>query len=398
MDVVNLTGVSLAFVAAIIVLSVSLIVSPASASTNADDARSLLSEGIISYLSGGEGVATISDLRAAATLYPAYPRRITDTAGTAFIFYRPVERIIAMHPHAADAAIVLGVDRKIVGVTDTIRSKTLRFPELSKVTGIGRWTEPDVEAILALNPDLILTYVDYPEPEKLEDHLSGRIPVVRMDFYRAEVFREEMEMVGRIFDEQENLDEYLEWYDTNLALVEGRVSTIPYGERVLVYGESGSGQAFGRRAFGEKTGLHDLITAAGGVNVAAGHITGYADVENEWIIQQNPDIILIWSGKGGYKLGDRDEIVSLHDDIMGMPGFERIKAVRDGRVFIITSGFAYGPSSPVALVQVASWLYPDLFEDIDPAAIHAEFLERFTHTGEEVREMGTFYYPDVRAE
>lgn len=377
-----------------------LLITPvASSSMNYDDeARILLSEGILSYLISGDETVSLSDLRGAASLYPAYPRRITDSAGKEFTFYRPVERVVAMHVNAAEVAVLLGVSEKIVGVSDTVRTNTLQFPELSELPSVGKWTEPDIEAILATNPDIVLTYVNWPEPDKLELHLPERIAVVRMDFYRAEVFREEMEMVGRIFDEQENLDEYLEWYDTNLALVEGRVSTIPYGERVLVYGESGSGQAFGRRAFGEKTGLHDLITAAGGVNVAAGHITGYADVENEWIIQQNPDIILIWSGKGGYKLGDRDEIVSLHDDIMGMPGFERIKAVRDGRVFIITSGFAYGPSSPVALVQVASWLYPDLFEDIDPAAIHAEFLERFTHTGEEVREMGTFYYPDVRAE
>lgn len=393
MDVVNLTGVSLAFVAAIIVLSVSLIVSPASASTNADDARSLLSEGIISYLSGGEGVATISDLRAAATLYPAYPRRITDTAGTAFIFYRPVERIIAMHPHAADAAIVLGVDRKIVGVTDTIRSKTLRFPELSKVTGIGRWTEPDVEAILALNPDLILTYVDYPEPEKLEDHLSGRIPVVRMDFYRAEVFRNEMVSFGRLLDEEEGLDEYLAWYDEILALVEERTRGIPDEERVRVYAESGSGHSYGRRAFSEGSGLHDLIVAAGGVNVAAGHFTGYADVEDEWVLHQNPDVILVWTTKGGYKLIDLEEIDSLRDGIRSMPGFERIPAVKDDRVYVVTSDFGFGLSSPAAIIMVASWFYPDRFDDIDPAAVHAEFLERFTFTGDEIKEIGIFYYP-----
>lgn len=393
MDVVNLTGVSLAFVAAIIVLSVSLIVSPASASTNADDARSLLSEGIISYLSGGEGVATISDLRAAATLYPAYPRRITDTAGTAFIFYRPVERIIAMHPHAADAAIVLGVDRKIVGVTDTIRSKTLRFPELSKVTGIGRWTEPDVEAILALNPDLILTYVDYPEPEKLEDHLSGRIPVVRMDFYRAEVFRNEMVSFGRLLDEEEGLDEYLAWYDEILALVEERTRGIPDEERVRVYAESGSGHSYGRRAFSEGSGLHDLIVAAGGVNVAAGHFTGYADVEDEWVLHQNPDVILVWTTKGGYKLIDLEEIDSLRDGIRSMPGFERIPAVKDDRVYVVTSDFGFGLSSPAAIIMVASWFYPDRFDDIDPAAVHAEFLERFTFAGDEIKEIGIFYYP-----
>ncbi|KUG15601.1 periplasmic binding protein [hydrocarbon metagenome] len=342
------------------------------------------------------GAPSLSDLHDAAVHYPRYPRRITDTAGTGFTFYRPIERVVVMHANAAESIVALGGDDRIVGVGATINTNTLQFPELSRLPGVGRWTEPDIEAILALNPDLILTYVSWPEPEKLERHLPSRIPVVRMEYYKAEVFRDEMVTTGRIFDEEENLDEYLAWYDANLDLVEGRVSTIPYEERVRVYAESGSGQSFGRRAYSEGTGLHDLLIAAGGVNVAEGHVTGYADVENEWVMHQNPDVILIWSGKAGYKLDERAEIVDLYKEIVSTPGFDRIQAVRDNRVYIVTSGYAFGTGSPAALVRVASWLYPDLFTDVDPDEIHAEYLERFTRTGREIRESGTFYFPDGR--
>jgi len=375
-----------------------LLIAPAAPAgmSSDDDARILLSEGILSYISGGVGAPSLSDLHDAAVHYPRYPRQITDTAGTGFTFYRPIERVVVMHANAAESIVALGGDGRIVGVGATINTNTLQFPELSRLPGVGRWTEPDIEAILALNPDLILTYVSWPEPEKLERHLPSRIPVVRMEYYKAEVFRDEMVTTGRIFDEEENLDEYLAWYDANLDLVEGRVSTIPHEERVRVYAESGSGQSFGRRAYSAGTGLHDLLIAAGGVNVAEGHVTGYADVENEWVMHQNPDVILIWSGKAGYKLDERAEIVDLYKEIVSTPGFDRIQAVRDNRVYIVTSGYAFGTGSPAALVRVASWLYPDLFTDLDPDEIHAEYLERFTRTGREIRESGTFYFPDGR--
>jgi iron complex transport system substrate-binding protein len=383
---------------ALILISI-LLISPSAAGdydteNYHQEARQLLATGILDHLQGGgPGIVMLRD---AAALYPEYPRRITDTAGTEFTFYRPVERVVVMHANAAESIIAIGGDDRIVGIGATIKTNTLQFPELSQLPSVGKWTEPDIEAILALNPDLILTYVTWPEPEKLERHLPSRIPVIRMEYYKAEVFRKEMATTGRIFNEQENTDEYLQWYDANLALVKDRISTIPYGERVRIYAESGSGQSFGRRAYSEGTGLHDLLVVAGGVNVASGHVTGYADVENEWVMHQNPDVILIWSGKAGYKLGERDEIITLYQEIIGTPGFERIEAVKNERVYIVTSGFAFGTGSPVALVQVAKWLYPDLFEDIDPATIHADYLERFTSTGEEIRELGTFYYPDGR--
>ncbi len=378
-----------------LILATGLVICPVQGSDDySEDARQLLATGILDHLQGGG--PGIGHLRIAAALYPEYPRRITDTAGTEFIFYRPVERVVVMHANAAESIIAIGGDDRIVGVGSTIKTNTLQFPELSQLPSVGKWTEPDIEAILALNPDLIMTYVTWPEPEKLERHLPSRIPVVRMEYYKAEVFHEEIVKTGRIFNEQENTNEYLQWYDATLALVEDRISTIPYEKRVRIYAESGSGQSFGRRAYSEGTGLHDLLIAAGGVNIASDHVTGYADVENEWIIHQNPDVILIWSGKAGYKLGERNDVIQLYDEIMGTPGFGRIGAVKNDRIYIVTSGFAFGTGSPAALVQVAKWLYPDRFEDIDPAAIHAEYLKRFTRTGAEIREFGTFYYPDGR--
>jgi iron complex transport system substrate-binding protein len=364
---------------------------------NDSEERSLMAQGILSYLRGGsQGAPGLGELRQAASLYPEYPRSINDSAGNSFVFYQPVQRVVVLNNNAADAMTAIGADGVIVGIAESMTENTNQFPVTSTLPSVGKWMEPDIEAILALNPDLVITYVKWPESAKLESHLPGRIPVVRMEFYKVQSYREEMETAGRLFNREENASKYLEWYDHYIILVNERVQDIPQEERVQVYAEAGQGQSFGRRVYSEGTGLDDLLVAAGGVNMASGYVTGYADVENEWVFYKKPEVVLIWSGKGGYKTDERDQVVAIYDGFTGIRGFGTLPAVSNMRVYVISSSFAYGSSFPASLVQVAAWLYPDRFEDIDPMALHREYLENYTQTSEEVWDAGTFYYPDGR--
>lgn len=363
---------------------------------NDSEARFLIAQGILDHLQDKVGAPSLGDLQKAASLYPTYPRSINDSSGKTHVFYRPVERVIILNNNAADAMTVIGVDGLIVGVPESLKENSYQFPVTSTLPSIGKWNEPDIEAILALKPDLIISYITWPDPEKLERHLPPGIPVARMEFYKADIYRKEMEAAGHLFNREEKAGQYLDWYDSYVDLVKERVKDIPQEQRVRVYAEAGQGQAFGRRAYSNGTGLHDILVTAGGVNIASGHIKNYADVEQEWIVHQKPELVLIWSGKGGYKVDERDRVIALHSGFTGIRGFENIPAVRDGRVYVVTASFAYGSSTPVALVQVASWLYPDRFSDVLPEAIHREYLEKYTQTSEKVRDTATFFYPDGR--
>lgn len=364
---------------------------------NDSEARYLLAQGILAHMQNvDQSNPSLKDLREAASLYPEYPRRINDSTGNEIIFYHPVRRVIILNNNAADAMTAIGADGLIVGVAESVKEKNLQYPQVSALPSVGKWGEPDIEAILALNPDLILSYVAWPEPEKLENHLPGSVAVARMEFYKADSYREELESLGHLLNEEENTSKYLAWYDKSFNLVSERIADIPEDERVRFYAEAGSGKSFGRRAYGEGTGLDDLVSAAGGVNVARGYITEYADVENEWVIKQNPEAIFIWSSKGGYTTNDQSQVIALHDNLITMPGFDSISAVKNNKVYVLTPEFAFGSSSPVALLQVASWLYPDRFSDINTTSLHHEYLANFTHTTEEIWDSGTFYYPDGR--
>lgn len=369
-----------------------LLVAPASALGAVGDSRILLAEGILAELKGdGPGMAALQD---AATWYPEYPRAVNDSAGVTTTLYRPADRIIVMNSDAADAISILGIDDQVVGVGDVIPTRPLQFPTLTGVQSIGKYNEPDIEGIMALRPDLLISYVLWPDAEKLDRHLPDRIGIIKLDFYKADAFRDELSTLAHITGSSDAATEYIEWYDGIQTLVNERISRIPDDERARVFIDYGSGRTTGRRTMAEGTGLHDIVTAAGGINVAAGYVTGYADVENEWVIKERPDLVLIWSPKGGYVPGEEDLFREARDDLMTMPGFGNIPAIRDDEVYVISSAFGFGSSSPVAVLRVAMLLYPDEFDDIDFNEVHQEYFSRFTQSDEEIHTLGTFYYPE----
>ncbi len=63
--------------------------------------------------------------------------------------------------------------------------------------------------------------------------------------------------------------------------------------------------------------------------------------------------------------------------LMERPAFTGVKAVRDGQVHAIWHQFYNSPYQFVAIQQIAKWLHPDLFADVDPDATFAELHRRF---------------------
>jgi iron complex transport system substrate-binding protein len=50
--------------------------------------------------------------------------------------------------------------------------------------------------------------------------------------------------------------------------------------------------------------------------------------------------------------------------------------------------------SVIGFAYIAKWLYPDLFEDLDPKALHQEYLTRFLKLDYDLDERGVFVYPE----
>ena len=306
----------------------------------------------------------------------------------------PVQRIIPLHMRHATAVIVLGGEDAIVGVDSTVLERDLLFANLRERPSVGSHKEPDPEAILELEPDLVITFTQAGPQDQLDDKLPSEIALVRFDLCRADNLKEEMMKLGYIIGDRDAVEDYDEWYDLYMGTVLEKVSDIPEEDRVRAFmeRESPDREASVRWAYASDTGYTDLCDVAGGVNIAKEKIDYNGDVESEWVMEENPEVIIGLSYNGGYNAEDDAPLRAYREGIMSAPGFELVDAVKNERVYVISGDFALGPQMTIGTVVVAKWLYPELFSDLDLEAIHQEFLRDFMGVDYDLAEHGAFVF------
>ena len=326
---------------------------------------------------------------------------IEDTAGEAVTIHKPVKRMVFFGACLIlpDTIKALNAKDKVVGVGHRLITKyPVYFPELSKLPCIGKRGSPDYEAILNLKPDIfiIVTRSGKVEEEKLLGITVITLPLMgpnQMEFI------ETVTKLGYIFDAEEEAVEYLNWRKDWMNEIESRIAGLSGDEKQQILALDTWKQF---RAFTKYSSNHMRIVTAGGKNIAeelevVGD-TSLVPVDPEWIIVQNPDIILIhiWEwGVHGYGVDDRSEMQARREAFMNRPEFAKVTAVKTGRVYLHSRDIMYGAGGGVACTaHFAKWFYPDLFEDIDPQAIHQEYLTRFQGLDYDLDKHGVFVHPE----
>jgi iron complex transport system substrate-binding protein len=120
------------------------------------------------------------------------------------------------------------------------------------------------------------------------------------------------------------------------------------------------------------------------------------EIETEWVLEQNPEVIVGRAMGGGVKPyeNENDSLLrAYYDEIVGLPGFDGTEAVKNDRVYIITNDHAVTPNYPSALLLLAKWFYPETFEDLDSREAHREYLEMMG-LSPETADKSTFFYPE----
>ena len=279
----------------------------------------------------------------------------------------PLERIVVINSDAAEAIRTLGAKDRIVGVTDIMTEMPEFFPALSQKPSVGLFYEPDIEKILELEPDAVFTARHYPSPEYFENKLPPTIDVVRLDFYKPHNMAEEMGILGYIVDKRQEAGEFIDWHEGYMNTIYERVEGLSEDEKPKIYNEAGT---YG--TYTESSGW----TMPGGINIAADLSEAeFVYVDPEWVVEQNPDIIIKQVyGVTGYTIDDTSEVEAARDEVMSRPELAGVTAVKEGKVYCIdmdTSCSVFGHA------YCAKWVQPELFEDLDPQEIHEEYLERF---------------------
>ena len=134
------------------------------------------------------------------------------------------------------------------------------------------------------------------------------------------------------------------------------------------------------------SGWHDMIEAAGGTNIfgdlspldqpaARGNIQAF-DVDPEEILARLPEI-MVKSQPNQYAPHTRAFSVDVLTAIASRPGFASLPAVASGEVFHVSYFLASACSKIVGALQLAKWLHPERFADVDPGEAMRTWLEDF---------------------
>jgi iron complex transport system substrate-binding protein len=331
---------------------------------------------------------------------------IIDDLGKTVTIRRPIERIILLQHNMClyETLRALNVENKVIGCTDYFvnlssnwDSSYVYFPKLAEAENIGSVSEPDKEKVVSLKPDVILTDGLAPSID-LSNELLG-VPVISMDV-RMNTLEKNTKKYGYIFDEREKADEYISWWKNWEQVLDESLAGLSDEDRPLVLLKTfNSPTTENYKIVGKSNMRADPIRKAGARNLgdysAVNGTTFEPDLE--WILKQNPSKILLITGNRymGYDVHNTSEVEQLRESFMNNPKYSALDAAKSGNVYMISEFISIGGANGLlAAVYHAKQFHPDLFMDLDPTAVHQEYIDRFQDVHYDIKENnGTFVYP-----
>jgi ABC-type Fe3+-hydroxamate transport system substrate-binding protein len=258
---------------------------------------------------------------------------ITDDAGTLVTLARPAERVVSLAPAFTELLFALGAGDRVVG-----RTTWCDWPAgAAAVPSVGDGLAPNVEAIVARRPDLVLVWASGANAGAVAQlrGLGLTVAQFRADGL-ADVGRAARGM-GALVGRAGGGDSLAAALVDSLAAARAPARREPL--RALVLAGEQPPVAIGPTSF-----LSELVVLAGGSNVFADLPGPSAPVSLEAVVARDPDVVLV--------LGDAVP------PAFGRPEWRAVRAVREGRV-VPLGGSVWnrpGPRSPGAVRTLATRL------------------------------------------
>ncbi len=322
---------------------------------------------------------------------------IVDSADRIVTVKKPEEGIIPLSDPHADVIRVLEAENNVVGVTTGIAKEKTLLPEMSKMPTVGSGWKPDIEKIIELHPDVVIHYVTW-APELEEKLEPAGISVIRLDFTMPENILEEVIKLGYVLNKRSRAEEFVNWYNSYEDIIKSRTKELSEEEKPRVYIELYP-NIWENKAFGGGSSGDQQCKIAGGINIAR-ELLSTAKVDPEWVITQDPEIIIqVVTSKApsGYGVDDITGVKAVREKEMNRPEFQNITAIKNGDVYVMASDIRCGIQGIICIAYWAKWFQPDLFIDLDPQAIHQEYLDRFQRIDYDIKEHGVFVYPPLES-
>lgn len=296
----------------------------------------------------------------------AEPITFTDVTGQTITLPAPPMRIVTLPNPAASTVIALdGKADRIVGMNEGSKRAFaggmmgVMFPEAAGITSdilaeSGGWM-PNVEAIAALHPDLVIQWGQRGDDIVAPLRNAG-LPVALMvgggNSGTEELARENMRMAAEITGQMEKFDQLIAWRDRVMdELAAGFEQAGEIDKPRILHLRSAKTKL---TATGERSYQNVFIELVGGQNGAAG-LGVDGTVSAEQILEWNPDIILLSAAEGDAGLE------AIYDDSL----LSKLDAAKNRRVYKTPQGGYIWDSasheSPFTWMWLANLAHPDLF-------------------------------------
>ncbi len=326
----------------------------------------------------GAGLAGCSPRQEPAAGSAGRSLSFTDDVGRKVTLKLPIRRTVVFNRYTTEFIRAIAGTDVLVGVD--IKSGTAYWPTVTPEMFAGQGqTNPNFEAIVAMKPDVVFFPRNSDWRGAAETLAPFGIPVVVMTCWDVLKHEENATLLGRIYEQPEKAEKLNAFYRGYRDLLAERLKGV---ERKRVYLE----EVGDYKTLLKGSGWHDMIVEGGGLNVfgdvnilnqpsARGSVQGF-EVDPEEILARRPDVIIKLQ-RGQYEPHSEAASREVLERLVARPGFGQLPAVRDGQVYHLSYYFSSASSKIVGALQIAKWLYPERFTDIDPTAAMKVWLEDF---------------------
>jgi len=274
----------------------------------------------------------------------AQAREVIDLVGRKVAVPDNPQRIISLAPSITEILFSLGQQKKLKGVT----LYSDYPPAAREIPKVGSYIHLDVERIAALKPDLCFAIKDGNPRHVVEKIEALGIPVFVVDPRNMEEIITTTARMGDVLNARREASELVSDMRGRLERVKATIAKA--SSRPAVFFQVDASPVV---SAGEGTFTDELITLAGGRNLAAG-TTSYPRYNWEDILSLQPEIVIVASMAGGFSSE------KLKSEWQQWP---QLPAVRSGRLYVVEADLFDRPTVRLfrGLEILAKIIHPELY-------------------------------------
>lgn len=271
-------------------------------------------------------------------------RTFVDDLGRKVYLAKAPTRVVSLAPSITEILFAIGSSEQIVGVTDFCDYP----PEAKQKPKVG-YSHPNIESILALQPDLVMAPRAFLRADLLAKLEQLKVPTFVVDPESFEEISGRIQTVGRILDRSAAADTVAMAMRERIAAIKSKTESLPR-VRVLYVLNSQPLITVGPGSY-----IQQIISLAGGSNVAAHATAPYPHLAMESVLKEDPEIIVFPIGKAeGIPPGEQQL----------WQRWTSLSAIKQGRLHHIPSDLLNrpGPRIVEGLERLARIIHPEAFE------------------------------------